>query len=222
VIAAAAAAATVRVVPLGRSARGRPIEAVEVAAPSPRTSILVVGCIHGNEPAGIAVARALEHATPPPGVALWIVPDLNPDGVAAGTRQNAHGVDLNRNFPWRWRPQQGVFESGPRPLSEPETRIGYRLILRIRPAISIWFHQHEDLVDVSSGNRTLERRFAAIAGLPLRVLPRYGGSAVTWESHRFPGTSPFAVELPPGAATPVQIRRYARAILTVASLVAAH
>ena len=101
---------------LGRSWQGRPIEAIEVGQPT-GTPVLVVGVIHGNETAGIAIAHALERLSPR-GLDLWIVPDLNPDGVAAGTRQNAHGVDLNRNFPWRWRPMGGVYESGPHPLSE--------------------------------------------------------------------------------------------------------
>lgn len=221
-IAAVAAAASVHVIPLGRSARGRAIDAVEVSAPNPRIAVLVVGCIHGNEPAGIVIARALEHVTPPAGVALWIVPDLNPDGVALGTRQNAHGVDLNRNFPSRWRDMEGVFDSGEHPLSEPESRIAYRLILRIRPAVSIWFHQHLNAVDVSSGSRPLESAFGAIARLPLLPLPRYGGSAVTWQSRRFPHSSPFVVELPAGAPGPAQVRRYVRALLRVASLVAPH
>src|SRR5437764_5950976 len=106
---------------LGRSADGRPIQVVHVGDPH-GIPVLVVGAIHGNETAGIAIARALER-THPLGVDLWIVPDLNPDGVAAGTRGNAHGVDLNRNFPWRWRRMDGVYESGPRPLSEREARI---------------------------------------------------------------------------------------------------
>ena len=215
-IAAAAAATTVHVIPLGRSARGRAIDAIEVSAPNPHVAVLVVGCIHGNEPAGIAVARALAHATPPAGVALWIVPDLNPDGVAADTRQNADGVDLNRNFPWRWRDLEGTFDSGVRPLSEPESRIAYRLILRIRPAVSIWFHQHLNVVDDSTGNPALERLFAKTAGLPLNSLVRYPGSAVTWEAHRFPGTSPFVVELPAGEPNAAQLRRYVRAVVAVA------
>jgi predicted deacylase len=81
--------------------------------------VLVVGCIHGNETAGIAVADALERLSPND-LDLWVVPDLNPDGVAADTRQNAHHVDLNRNFPWHWRPMSGVYASGPHPRSERE------------------------------------------------------------------------------------------------------
>src|SRR5438132_13084369 len=96
------AAAPARTVLLGRSWQGRPIRAVEVGDPS-GIRVLVVGCIHGNETGGIAIARALERRSPRD-LDLWIVPGLNPDGVAAGTRQNAHGVDLNRNFPWHWRP----------------------------------------------------------------------------------------------------------------------
>jgi protein MpaA len=209
------AAAAIRTRDLGDSVHGREIVAVEVAGAHPQTSVLVVGCIHGNEPAGIAIAHALMRVQPPRGVALWIVPDLNPDGVAADTRQNANGVDLNRNFPTRWRPQSGTFSSGPRPLSEPESRLAYRLILRVRPAVSIWFHQHANLVDDSSGNRTLERRFAAIAQLPLRPLARYGGSAVTWESARFPGTSPFVVELPRGRLSATRVQRFVHAVLAI-------
>src|SRR5207248_6129696 len=154
---------------LGRSVQGRAITAVEVGDPG-GTPVLVVGCIHGNEQAGIAVARRLERLSPS-GIDLWIVPDLNPDGRAANTRGNAHGVDLNRNFPYRWRRMNGVYESGPRPLSEPEARIAYRLILRIQPTVSVWFHQHLDLVWASGGKASVERRFARISGLPYHRLP---------------------------------------------------
>ena len=218
--AAVLAALAVAAPPAGHSAQGRPIPVVEVAGARARTPVLVVGSIHGDEPAGIAVAQALEHAKPPAGVALWIVPDLNPDGVAAGTRQNAHGVDLNRNFPTGWRRQTGVFASGPKPLSEPESLFAYRLILRVRPVVSIWFHQHENLVDTSSGDVALERRFAALAGLPVGNLPRYGGSAVTWENHRFPGTTPFVVELPTGKLSAARVQRTVHAILALAATAA--
>ncbi|TML87232.1 MAG: murein peptide amidase A, partial [Actinobacteria bacterium] len=140
-----APAPRVQSVVLGRSVQGRPIRAFEVGDPASPRRVLVVGCIHGNEPAGIAIADALAQGPAALGVVLWIVPDLNPDGVAADTRQNADRVDLNRNFPWQWQPlgpPGTTFYSGARPLSEPESRIAERLVLRVRPQISIWFHQH--------------------------------------------------------------------------------
>jgi protein MpaA len=198
---------------LGRSTQGRAITAVRVGSPD-GTRILVVGCIHGTEPAGIAVARRLMQLAPA-GIDLWIVGDLNPDGLAAGTRGNAHGVDLNRNFPFRWRRLGGVYFSGARPLSEPESRIAYRLILRVRPAVSVWFHQHLDLVWGSGGDPALERRFARVSGLGYRRLPELPGSAIDWQNDRLQGTTAFAAELPPGAASPRAVERYVRAVLSL-------
>jgi protein MpaA len=213
VLVAPASARTAGTTLLGRSVEGRPITAVEVGDPT-GTRILVVGCIHGNEPAGIAIARRLRTLSPS-GIDLWIVPDLNPDGVAAGRRGNAHGVDLNRNFPFRWRPRTGVYASGRRPLSEPEARIAYRLILRLHPYATVWFHQHLDLVWASGGDLALERRFARISGLPYHRLPPLGGSAIDWQNHKLPGTTAFAAELPAGAASPRAVTRYVRAILAL-------
>ena len=94
--------------------------------------MLVVGDIHGDETAGMRIARRLIRPRRA-GAELLVVPTINPDGVAAGTRGNAHGVDLNRNFPYRWHPLGGGEYSGPRPLSEPESRAAHGFILRIRP-----------------------------------------------------------------------------------------
>jgi protein MpaA len=203
-----------RPVLLGRSWQGRPIRAFEVGNPS-GTRVLVVGCIHGNETAGIAVADALEHQAPRD-LDLWIVPDLNPDGVAANTRQNAHGVDLNRNFPFRWRPMSGVYASGPRPLSERETRIIHRLILRLRPRVTIWFHQHLDMVWASGGRRRIEKAFARVSGLPYHPMPQLAGSSVTWQNNTLRGSTAFAAELPAGQPDAVEIARYVRAVLAAA------
>lgn len=197
---------------LGRSVRGRPIEVVVRGDPDSPRRDLVVGCIHGNELAGIAIARLLASSAAPRETALLIVLDANPDGVAAGTRTNAHGVDLNRNFPWRWRrePPGGAHYTGPRPLSEPESRLLARLIERVRPTVTIWFHQALRVVDESGGNVTLERRYATLVGLPLRRLPRYPGGATDWQNARFPHTTAFVVELP-ATVSPQADRVYARA-----------
>ena len=86
----------------------------------------------------------------------------------------------------------------PRPLSEPEARLAHALILRLRPRLTVWFHQPLAVTDQSGGDVALERRFAVISGLPLRRLPRYHGSVATWENHRLPGATAFVVELPAG------------------------
>ena len=210
---AAPGAPAARRVLLGRSVDGRPIVALELGDPRSRVRELVVGCIHGNEPAGIAVADRLAAAKAPVGVDLWVVPDLNPDGVTAATRWNAHHVDLNRNFPYAWRPLSGIFDSGPHPLSEPESRIAARLILRLRPRVSIWFHQHLDVVDESGGDVAVERRFAQRSRLPLARLTRYPGSVAGWENAVLPGSTAFVVELPAGPAPPALSERLVTAAL---------
>ena len=204
---------------IGYSVEHRAIRLVVIGDPRAPHPTLVVGCIHGNETAGIAVADRLAAGPSPRGAALWIIPDLNPDGVAADTRQNARGVDLNRNFPYGWRalyvkgdPQYG----GPRPLSEPESRLVHRLILRIQPRVSIWFHQPQGLIDLSGGDPRIERRFAELSGLPLRELTRYPGSAATWQDQTFRDSTAFGVELPPGRPPPAHVARYAGAVLRLA------
>jgi murein peptide amidase A len=211
-----AVAARAHRVLLGRSADGRPIVAVELGNPASPRKVLVVGAVHGNEPAGIAIADLLISRPALAGVDLWVVRSFNPDGVAEGTRGNAHGVDLNRNFPWRWRPLSGVYYSGAYPLSEPESRIAYRLLVRLRPAVSIWFHQRLDVVDESGGSVFVERRFAALAGLRVARLTREPGSIVSWENEHVHGGTAFVVELPAGSLAPDTTDRFARAIDAIA------
>ncbi|HVS28614.1 MAG TPA: DUF2817 domain-containing protein [Solirubrobacteraceae bacterium] len=200
---------------LGSSTQGRSIAAFELGDPNAARKLLIVGCIHGDERAGIAIARALETLPAPAGVDLWVVENLNPDGAAANTRQNAHGVDLNRNFPFRWRRMGRRGDQqypGRRALSEPESRIAQRLILRLRPAITIWFHQPLGVVDKSGGDVRVERRFARLTHLPLRRLTRYPGSAAGWQNHRVKGSTAFVVELHRGSLSVARAERYAKAV----------
>ena len=155
--------AQARIVVLGHSVEGRAIKADVIGPNSARRKILLVGCIHGNECAGRGILTAVARLRALKGVQLWLVKEMNPDGTAADTRQNAHGVDLNRNFPYQWqRVSNPTYYSGPHPASEPETRVATALILRIKPAVTIWYHQHEDLVDMAGGDRGVARRYAQI------------------------------------------------------------
>jgi protein MpaA len=201
---------------IGESHEGRPIRALRRGDPA-APAVLVVGCIHGDECAGIRVVRRLQHLAPRRFVDLWLVPNLNPDGRAAGTRQNARGVDLNRNFPYRWEPSDpGRYYSGRRPASERETRAAMRLIDRIVPEITIWYHQPLALVDRSGGDRRLQRRYARLVGLPLVRLARLHGTATSWSNHGHRGTTAFVVELAGGPLAPREVRRHADAVLELA------
>jgi protein MpaA len=202
---------------LGRSYEDREIIAIRAGDPKgPR--VLVVGCIHGTECAGGAVARALEHAHAY--ADLWIVPNLNPDGYARGMRQNGRGVDLNANWSSQWhgggRPWD-TYYPGPRPFSERETRIARNLILRIRPRVTIWYHQHMNLVWAWGPSSPAGRVYARAAGMRFYHHPWLPGTATNWQNHHLPGSAAFTVELPAGSLTPLQLRRQVRAVLTLAA-----
>jgi murein peptide amidase A len=221
VLASTAAAAPERQQSLvvGHSVRGRPIVAYERGDPS-APATLVVGVIHGTEPAGLRVISRLRHMPLPPHVHLWLVPTVNPDGLAAGTRQNAHGVDLNRNWPAAWvhngMPWDGYY-SGPRPLSEPENRAMRAFILRIEPALTIWYHQPLDEVYGSDPHVAVLKRYARLTGLPYRKLLAPRGAATRWQRQRFPRSPAFVAEFPAGPISAVTARRHAAAVVALAA-----
>jgi protein MpaA len=205
---------------VGRSVRGRPIVAYVVGSAAATRRLLVVGCVHGNETAGEAVTQRLRRMAPPPGARLWIVPEFNPDGCSAHNRQNARGVDLNRNSPWHWARLDhpgGTFYSGPGPLSEPESVAINRLVRQVRPGISIWYHQHATLVDASGGDAGTERRYARLVRLPFKAYGRFPGSITSWQNSAFPGTTAFVVELPAGNLSPRSVVRNADAVMALAA-----
>jgi protein MpaA len=203
---------------IGHSVRGRALVAYERGDRSAPVT-LVVGVIHGTEPAGLAVVRRLRTMQLPKGIHLWLVPTINPDGLAAGTRQNAHGVDLNRNWPAAWipngRPWDGYY-AGPRPLSEPENRAMRAFILRIKPALTIWYHQPLDEVYGSDPHVAVLKRYARLTGLPYRRLQAPRGAATRWERKRFRHGAHFVVELPAGPISVATARRNAAAVLALA------
>jgi beta-N-acetylhexosaminidase len=208
-------------VEIGRSVRDRAIVARVIGDDEQaRHRVLVVGCIHGTERAGEAVTRHLRDARPPSGVSLWLVDRVNPDGCRAGTRQNANGVDLNRNAPWQWRSLDvpwGTYYSGPRAASEPESRAIMRLVRRIHPAVTVWYHQHAAVVDKGGGDERVEKRYARRAGLPWRdAFVGLPGIWTGWQNATRPRATAFVVELPAGALDAAAIRRHAGAVLDAA------
>ncbi|HJU47191.1 MAG TPA: penicillin-insensitive murein endopeptidase, partial [Gaiellaceae bacterium] len=193
---------------VGSSTEGQEIRAFASGTGRPR--VLVVGCIHGNECAGSVVATRLLHTTPPARGSLWVVPDLNPDGHVLEQRGNVRGVDLNRNFPGTWKP---LATAGSAPGSEDETRVAMRLIRRLRPDVTVWFHQPETLVRASGASVGIARRYASLARMRFRRLPWPPGSATSWQHAVLPGTRAFVVELAPGELRIREAARWTRALV---------
>ena len=81
-----------------------------------------------------------------------------------------------------------IYYAGPHPLSEPESRAAVELITRIHPAVTIWYHQHEDLVDMAGGDHGVARRYAHLARLRATCLPFLPGTAIGWSNHAFPAS----------------------------------
>jgi murein peptide amidase A len=209
---------------LGHSVQGRAIKAYRLGDPTSPHKVLVVGCIHGNECAGMAVTHLLVRKTPPTGFDLWVVNNVNPDGFQLGVRQNGRGVDLNRNFGSEWIPIGSRWDpqySGPYAWSEPETRIVRSLVRRIKPETTIWFHQPQTIVRAWGQSVATAKAYATYSGLTFRKIRWPHGTAPNWQNHRFPGTSSFVVELAPGRLSDRTAARHASAVVRLARTLAA-
>jgi len=130
---------------IGKSVWGQPIY-YKVFGKGEK-SILIVGMIHGDEPAAGTVAVKLARRLAKMknlGIRVVVIPYLNPDGLYLQTRTNVNKVDLNRNFPsptWKKKPRKIYNYPGETPASEPETRIVVDAIKKYNPALVIQTHQ---------------------------------------------------------------------------------
>jgi protein MpaA len=154
------------------------------------------------------------------GTQLWVIPTVNPDGVRHHSRKNARGVDLNRNFPFRWHdgvPHSSGYYPGPRPASEPETQAVMAFIERIQPDLSIWYHQPWGAVLACRGRPQIAIEYAKLVGMGTSCRGTgLRGTAISWETHVVPESTAFVVELPSGKPRAHSIQRHAQAALTVA------
>jgi protein MpaA len=149
---------------------------------------LLTAAQHGEEGDTALLARRLLERVPASETRWAVVPVLNPDGLLNGTRQNAAGVDLNRNFPAStWRPERsrtyppGIARElrvsphrtnysspGTHPGSEPETQAQMALVERLRPGLVVDLHSPLELILVrGEAPREISGRLASAAGLSI-------------------------------------------------------
>ena len=198
---------------------GRPIYAYRRGTLNPRRRILVVGNIHGDEPAGDRVVAGLLRQLGMLHVEVWLLPSINPDGTAAGRHGNAHGVDLNRNFPFRWQAQHADsrHDGGPYAASEPETRAYMAFVQAYRFQTVVIFHQPLGCVDYSNSLPQLTQRMAAVLGEATCTLGSHSGSNAGWTQAVVPGSVVLTVELPARAGDRL-VGRAVTGVRQVASL----
>ena len=178
---------------IGRSLKGRAIVAYRVGDPSSPDKAVVMSTLHGDEPHTRRILTSLRDGRPVRGIDLWLIPVVNPDGLARHTRKNARGVDLNRNYPYQWRDLDGNYESGSAAGSEPETQALMAFFDEIRPRRVVSFHQPLHGVDVSTpASRPFAKRLARSLHLPRKRLTCGGicyGTFTQWYIANHPGVA---------------------------------
>ncbi len=185
---------------LGRSVQGRPITAQILG--EGRETTLFLATIHGNEPAGTPLMhRMTKHLNDHPelleGRRIVVIPVANPDGMAANTRHNVRGIDLNRNFEATNRVNNGT--NGQRPLSEPEARAIRAAIQQFNPDRIISLHQPLECIDYDGPGKALAARIASHCELPVKKLGARPGSLGSYTGEEL-GIPTITVEFPRNAS----------------------
>lgn len=145
-------------------------------------SVLVLGCMHGDEPQGEFLIN--EYLKFNPNTKLMFVPCVNPDGVRAKTRVNSRGVDINRNFPTEnWElTEKNEFFGGESPASEVETKFLVNLIEKYEPKLILTLHAPFKVVNYDGDALEVAQKISKIIGYPIEASIGYPtlGSFGTW------------------------------------------
>ncbi|MFT4263857.1 MAG: DUF2817 domain-containing protein [Nocardioides sp.] len=178
---------------IGHSVKGRAIRAWHLGGMAGEGPVVVLmAAMHGDETAPTRILTALRRGGPIVGADVWIVPTLNPDGRARHRRWNAHGVDLNRNFPTSWIRQTGRYDSGATAGSEPETKAAMAFLRSVRPDYVVSFHQPLNGVDTLTKSQAIGKRIAKALGLRRKAFTCNGGchgNLTQWFNAHFSGTA---------------------------------
>lgn len=157
---------------LGHTSNGLPIPAYQWDTQYPH--VLIVGGVHGDESEGVVASYGLLNEFTrsfPFKLKLTLLPMLNLDGVLAKTRQNANGVDLNRNLPTQdWTPEvlNPRYFPGTKPNSEPENQALTYFIQTQKPRIIYSLHSWHPLLNVNGKCKKEAEAINKLTGYPVQ------------------------------------------------------
>jgi protein MpaA len=154
---------------IGRSVEGREIEAWRIGPAGP-VAMLLFGAIHGDEPGSAELCRRYRASLAGTTLeqAVVVVEVANPDGLARHHKDNARGVDLNRNFAagsWTATHPAG-YHPGHAPLCEPESAALAALVDRLAPQVLVAVHQPFRCINWDGPAEALARRMSEACGYP--------------------------------------------------------
>jgi murein peptide amidase A len=201
-----------------RSVEGRTLWVRDIKPDNPTLRVLVIGAIHGDELSSASVAlqwirlASQAPADTPQSVHWRFIPALNPDGLFGKPprRVNAHGVDLNRNFPTpNWERDAKIYWEkrthkdprrypGPKPLSEPESKFMHDEMQAFKPNLIVSIHAPYGVLDFDGPSvppSRLGRLYLDQVGIFPGSLGNYGGV------HK--GVPVVTIELPNSMRTPL-------------------
>lgn len=162
---------------VGTSIQQRPIMCLVLGEGPDVTFIMAT--IHGNEAAGTPLVRSLswylrQHPEMLAGRKVVLMAVANPDGMVHGSRYNAKGIDLNRNFEARNRVNSK--QTGLTALSEPEARTIKQVIQQYKPDRIVTIHQPLNCIDYDGPARMLAERMGQYCALPVKKIGARPGS----------------------------------------------
>lgn len=136
--------------------------------------LLLIGGVHGNEPEGVWLCKAvMAELLKQERIRLrWAaIPEFNPEGLAAGTRVNGRGVDLNRNLPTRdWSKDafNAKYPPGEFANSEKENQFLVSYLEERSPRLIMSFHSFEKtLLNVNGACREVAEAISAVNQFPI-------------------------------------------------------
>lgn len=151
------------------------VSLIEICPKTCDKTILVIGSVHGDEPQGkflidnyLASIQSMGESAQSKNRLLFI-PCLNPDGLELNTRQNANGIDINRNFPtknWAREPFASEYFGGENALSEAETKFVVEVLEEYSPDVILTMHAPYKVVNYDGPAKEISEKISEIINYP--------------------------------------------------------